>query len=158
MSSIQMRENSILDLLSRVQQVSHEMFAKTVGDDTLTSRQYAVLAAISRDEGPSQTRIVELTGIDRSTLADIVRRLLRKGLITRRRRKEDARAYALRLTAEGEKVLARAAPLVARVQESILGPLPASRRRELLADLEVLSHTRPRNGHGPVASGEKARR
>ncbi|MFZ1102753.1 MAG: helix-turn-helix domain-containing protein, partial [Hyphomicrobiaceae bacterium] len=38
------------------------------------------------------------TGIDRSTLADIVRRLTRKGLLQRCRTNEDARAYAVRLT------------------------------------------------------------
>ena len=41
------------------------------------------------DEGASQTKLVEHTRVDRSTLADIVRRLVRKGLPQRRRTRED---------------------------------------------------------------------
>ena len=74
-----------------------------VGD--LTPRQFAVLVTVSQNEGLSQTHLVERTGIDRSTLADIVRRMLKKGLLQRRRTKEDARAYAVKLTEEGWRVL-----------------------------------------------------
>jgi DNA-binding MarR family transcriptional regulator len=49
------------------------------------------------NEGLSQTGIVARTGIDRSTLADLVRRLQRKGLLQRRRTKDDARAYAVKM-------------------------------------------------------------
>ncbi len=56
-----------------------------------------MLARVAGNEGLSQTDIVNLTGIDRSTLADIVRRLVKKGLLQRRRTKQDARAAAQRL-------------------------------------------------------------
>ena len=62
---------------------------------------------VAEEEGLTQTDLVERTGIDRSTLADIVARLLGRGLIQRRRAKEDARAYAIKLTAQGAKGLAR---------------------------------------------------
>ena len=53
----------------------------------LTPRQLAVLITVSQTEGQSQTGLVERTGIDRSTMADIVRRMQRKGLLKRRRTK-----------------------------------------------------------------------
>ncbi|MCK9911289.1 MarR family transcriptional regulator, partial [Microbacteriaceae bacterium K1510] len=77
----------------------------------LTPRQYAVLVAVAQNEGVSQTLLVEKTGVDRSTLADIVRRMLKKGLLQRRRTKEDARAYSVKLTDEGWRVLKAADPL-----------------------------------------------
>ena len=61
-------------------------------DGDLTPRQLAVLVTVAQNEGLSQTGLVDRTGIDRSTLADIVRRMQRKGLLQRRRTKEDARA------------------------------------------------------------------
>lgn len=86
----------------------------------LTPRQYAVLVTVSQNEGLSQTDLVEKTGIDRSTLADIVRRMLKKSLLQRRRTKEDARAYAVKLTEEGWRVLKSAEPMARRVDDRIL--------------------------------------
>ena len=81
----------------------------------LTPRQFAVLYTVANNEGLSQTGLVERTGIDRSTLADIVRRMQRKGLLQRRRTKEDARAYAVKLTEEGQRVLRAAGPVAKKV-------------------------------------------
>jgi DNA-binding MarR family transcriptional regulator len=107
-----------------------------VGD--LTPRQYAVLVAVSQNEGVSQTHLVDKTGVDRSTLADIVRRMLKKGLLQRRRTKEDARAYSVKLTDEGWKVLKAADPLAKKVDDKILGVLPGQQRERFLQDLNLI--------------------
>lgn len=64
----------------------------------LTPRQLAVLISVAGHPGLNQTQLVKLTGTDRSTLADLVKRLQRKGLLQRRRTREDARAYSVKLT------------------------------------------------------------
>jgi DNA-binding MarR family transcriptional regulator len=97
-----------------------------------------VLVAVSLNEGVSQTLLVEKTGVDRSTLADIVRRMLKKGLLQRRRTKEDARAYSVKLTDEGWKVLKAADPLARRVDDRILGVLPGAQRERFLQDLNQI--------------------
>ncbi len=98
---------SPVHLLHRVGQCAEELFQAEIGDADLTARQLAVLTAVAQEEGLSQTGIVERTGIDRSTLADIVPRLSKKGLLQRRRTREDARAYAVKLTDEGGSCCAR---------------------------------------------------
>jgi DNA-binding MarR family transcriptional regulator len=103
--------------------------------DGLTPRQLAVLVTVSNNEGLSQTGLVERTGIDRSTLADIVRRMQRKGLLQRRRTKEDARAYAVKLTEEGRRVLRTAEPLARRVDDRILDALPGKQRDQFIDGL-----------------------
>ncbi len=95
--------------------------------------------ALESNEGASQTRLVELTGIDRSTLADMVRRLIKKGLIERRRTKQDARVYAVKLTAEGRKQLALAVPALDSAEKAFLGALPAGGRKEFIAALQKIS-------------------
>ncbi|MFA9473714.1 MAG: MarR family transcriptional regulator [Filomicrobium sp.] len=40
-----------------------------------------MLKAVSGNESPSQSSLVEQIGIDRSTLAEIVRRLVQRGLL-----------------------------------------------------------------------------
>jgi DNA-binding MarR family transcriptional regulator len=107
-------------------------------DGELTPRQYAVLITVANNEGLSQTGLVERTGIDRSTLADIVRRMLKKGLLQRRRTKEDARAYAVKLTEEGRRLLKGAEPMSRKVDERILESLPPRQREQFLDDLAVI--------------------
>ncbi|MGE0850379.1 MAG: MarR family winged helix-turn-helix transcriptional regulator [Hyphomicrobiaceae bacterium] len=110
-------------------------------DGDLTPRQLAVLTTVAQNEGVSQTRLVDRTGIDRSTLADIVRRMQRKGLLQRRRTKEDARAYAVKLTDEGRRLLRLAEPLAKRVDDRILEALPARQREQFVNDLLAIVDT-----------------
>ncbi len=104
----------------------------------MTPRQYAVLVTVAHNEGLSQTNLVERTGIDRSTLADIIRRMLKKGLIQRRRTKEDARAYAVKLSDEGWRTLKSAEPLAKRIDDKIMAALPGSNRERFIQDLNVI--------------------
>lgn len=110
-------------------------------DGDLTPRQLAVLVTVAQNEGLSQTGLVDRTGIDRSTLADIVRRLQRKGLLQRRRTKEDARAYAVKLTEEGRRVLRTAEPAARRVDERILEALPNKQREQFIDELQAIVET-----------------
>ena len=130
-------ERSPLHLLHRAGQCASDIFQAEMGGDDLTPRQYAVLVTVSQNEGLSQTQLVEQTGIDRSTLADIVRRMLKKGLLQRRRTRDDARAYAVKLTDEGWQVLKTADPLARRVDERILVELPGGAARSLPAGSQL---------------------
>jgi DNA-binding MarR family transcriptional regulator len=93
---------------------------------------------VAQNEGLSQTDLVLLTGIDRSTLADIVRRMLKKGLLQRRRTHEDARAYAVKLTDEGTRILAAARPKVEAVEQRILQILSDDQQSTLVSDLKSI--------------------
>lgn len=112
----------------------HTKAAAIGGADGLTLRQLALLEAINDAPGSSQTQLVEMTRIDRSTLADIVRRLVRRDLVKRVRQRDDARAYALRLTPAGVQ-LQRAGTTVRRDVEAAI----AARVRGL-GNLTVLLH------------------
>ena len=131
-------EQSPIHLLHRAGQCAGDVFQSEMRTEDLTPRQYAVLVAVAENEGLSQTNLVEMTGIDRSTLADIIRRMLKKGLVQRRRTKEDARAYAVKLTEEGRRILRSAEPMARRVDDRILQALPAAQRDRFLTDLNTI--------------------
>jgi DNA-binding MarR family transcriptional regulator len=131
-------ERSPIHLLHRAGQCASDIFQDEMGIGDLTPRQYAILVTVSQNEGVSQTHLVEKTGVDRSTLADIVRRMLKKGLLQRRRTKEDARAYSVKLTEEGWRVLKAADPLAKRVDDKILAVLPGQQRERFLQDLNLI--------------------
>ena len=96
---------SALHLLHRAGQCAEVLFANEAVKADLTPRQYAILGSVSQNPDISQTGLVEQTGVDRSTLADIVRRLVKKGLLQRKRTRRDARMYAVRLTAKRQSAL-----------------------------------------------------
>jgi DNA-binding MarR family transcriptional regulator len=130
-----MIDRSPIHLLHRASQAVELAFDTWAGSSNLTPRQLAVLMTIDEHEGLSQTDITERTGIDRSTLAEIVRRLKGKGLVQRRRTKEDARTYAVKLTDEGRRMLRAVLPIAAGVDRNILAALPAERREWFLIRL-----------------------
>src|SRR5262245_53559828 len=90
-------DRSTIHLLHRARQWASAICQAELSDD-LTPRQFVVLLTVARKGGVSQTHLVEQTGIDRSTLADVVRRLVIKGFLKRRRTRADARQYAVTLT------------------------------------------------------------
>ena len=127
----------ILHLLRRAIQRAERTFGDEARESDVTPRQFAVLDALARRDSVSQTDLCAATGIDRSTLADIVKRLLNKGLIQRARRKDDARAYAVKLSPEGKRRLKSLT--VERVHASVLEKLPENRRRQFLKDLKIIA-------------------
>ncbi len=69
----------------------------------ITLIQPPILQTISHERG-SQGAIVQTTGVDRSTLSDVVRRLEQNGLLTRERDEEDARRIICCITGKGHEV------------------------------------------------------
>jgi DNA-binding MarR family transcriptional regulator len=132
-------DRSPLHLLHRAVQCANYIFLVGVRD--LTPRQLAVLMAVAQQECVSQHGIAELTGIDGNTTADLVIRLRGKGLLQRSRSRQDARAYVVRLTDEGSRMLRTAAPIATHVDDRVLAALPTARRERFLRALRSVIET-----------------
>lgn len=122
-------------LLRRAQQYAHDLYANEVGADGPTPRQFEVLHTVAQNEGLSQTDLVRSTGIDRSTLADMIARMIKKGLLSRARTKEDARANAVSITAAGRKLLGGAMSAVTRAENQALNVLPKTQQSAFMKAL-----------------------
>ena len=144
--------SSAVHLLHRAGQCADEMFSTSLMSGNMTPRQYAVLKAVEARSEPSQTMLVEMTGIDRSTVADIVRRLVERGLVGRRRTRRDARMYALRLTAKGHSALRSAEPAAQSTDEKLLAALAPAQRRAFVDALALIVNT-----IGPISSARVKR-
>lgn len=130
---------SPIHLLRRAQQRALEIFNKEVGASGLTPRQFVVLLAVQENEGLTQTDLVNRTRIDRSTLADMISRLIKRGLLGRRRTERDQRANAVTITNDGRKALKAALGRIARAEERLLEMVPESRRSAFIDNLGVLA-------------------
>jgi DNA-binding MarR family transcriptional regulator len=131
---------SFSHLLKRAVQYSVHRFSGEVGNSGLTHRQFTVLAAVDANDGKSQTELVKITGIDRSTLADMVARLMAQGLLQRRRTKEDARTNSVKLTPNGKKALKAAQSGADDVDRQLLSMLSASDRKTVMDCLSELAN------------------
>ena len=129
---------SVLHLLHRAGQRADGLFASHAGTG-LTPRQFVILQAVAEADGLSQTGIMAATGIDRSSTADLVRRLVTHGWLKRRRTKRDARLYAVRLTPEGRRVLILSMPAARASEEALLSPLPGAQRSVFLRALIAIA-------------------
>ena len=105
----------------------------------LERKGFTVLLAVDANDGKSQTELVKLTGIDRSTLADLVARLLAQGYLQRKRTKEDGRTNAIRITAVGKKMLKMAQPGADEVDKQLLSLIASSDRKSFIDNLAVLA-------------------
>lgn len=131
-------QRSILHLLRRVDQCAAQLYTSESSDRDLTLRQLAILTAISEQEDLSQTDLVEKTGIDRSTVAGVVSRLIRKGLLERRRSPIDGRAYCVRLSKRGTKAIAGADRLYSRIEKKLLAGVSQGEANQFAATLKAI--------------------
>jgi DNA-binding MarR family transcriptional regulator len=130
---------SLLHLLHRAGQRADGLFAQHLGTQDLTPRQFMVLQAVDENEGLSQVDSMAATGIDRSSVTDLVRRLVKQGLLRRRRQKRDTRLYAVRLTPEGRKALTAGAPAAAAAEEDLMGAVRPGQRQQFLRVLMTMA-------------------
>lgn len=130
---------SPIHLLRRAQQRALEIFNHEVGASGLTPRQFVVLLAVQENEGLTQTDLVNRTRIDRSTLADMISRLIKREMLGRRRTERDQRANAVTITAAGRKALKTALTRIARAEDKLLETVPEARRAAFLDNLGVIA-------------------
>jgi DNA-binding MarR family transcriptional regulator len=131
-------DRSVAHLLHRGGQCADEVFSLSIGNSDITPRQYAILSVVAKKEGVSQTDIVHATGIDRSTVGNLVYRLVKKGWLRRRRTKDDTRAYAVRLTDAGRMALKIGEGACVEVDEKVLAALSAKQRAQLMEALGMI--------------------
>jgi len=136
-------EDSPSHLLHRVLQIALDIYNAEAGENALTQRQYALLQALDgAPDGLTQTELVHATGIDRSTLADLVARMLSKKLLARERSTTDARANVVRLAAAGKTALDDMQPRVLAADEKILSLLSAPKRDSFVKLLRKIAQAR----------------
>jgi DNA-binding MarR family transcriptional regulator len=126
-------------LIRRCQQFYGDLYAREAGSRDLTKQQFTLLCALEHNEGASQTTLVEITGIDRSTLAEMVRRMLERGLLSRERTEEDQRANAIAISPSGRKALRSARNAADRAERALLDALPAPERQKFVKSLSQIA-------------------
>ncbi|MBC3190492.1 winged helix-turn-helix transcriptional regulator [Pseudonocardia sp. C8] len=107
-------------------------------DAVLTGPQFAVLSAIRAYPGSDQSSLASAVALDTSTMADVCRRMERRGLISRTESPRDARRKILALTDDGVSALEEVTRRTRRLDRELLAALPEERRGEIAGLLNAL--------------------
>jgi DNA-binding MarR family transcriptional regulator len=104
----------------------------------LAPKEYGALSVLVAEGPLTQQDLCRRTGIDRTTMVAVADALERKELVIRERKPGDRRAYALRVTTAGRRILTRARRAMLRAEDEFLAPLTERERAQLKRTLRRL--------------------
>lgn len=136
-------------LIRRAQQIAVAMFVEALGGE-VTPVQYAVLRMLQERPGIDQVTLASEVALDKSTTAEMAVRLEAKGWI--HRELLPRRQRALRLTPEGEAVLAGLVPQLRVMNKAMLARLDAGERAEFMRLLRKFVRVNNEQSRAPMRS------
>lgn len=101
----------------------------------ITNGQFSLLMSLNRPAPPNMRAVASLLAMDRTTLTAALKPLERRGLVEIFADEGDRRSRRLRLTPEGERLLARAVPIWKAAHEMVDERLGRDGPARLRADL-----------------------
>jgi DNA-binding MarR family transcriptional regulator len=127
-------------LVRRLNQIHYAFFYEECHAESMTPVQYGMLTVLAVNPGIDQTTLCQELGLDRTTTADVVKRLESRGYISRQIDPSDRRVRRAFLTAEGLRVMSVLQGGMAKSQERLLQPLSEADRSTFMRLLSRLVH------------------
>lgn len=125
-------------LIRRLHQIHLALFAEECGGFGVTPVQFSVLTVVGDAAGIEQGVLAEAIGVDRTTLANVLGRMERRGDLTRAVAPGDRRVRLVTLTDAGLAVLGAMEAAAERAHARTMEALPAGERAVFMAALGVL--------------------
>lgn len=125
-------------LIRRLTQIGQALFFDLCKSESITPLQVGMLTALSMNPWLDQKAIGRELSLDRTTTAEVLKRLADKGLVETRVNPEDRRSRLSVITAEGLKLINDLQESIHRSQELLIEPLSPEDREvfmKLLARL-----------------------
>lgn len=126
-------------LLSQLGVYLAEDFVRRLAPFGVEPRTYAVLKALSADDGQSQRQLSAQLGIHRNVMVTVVDRLEGQGLVKRMPHPGDRRAFAVTLTDKARKLLPKLDAVGRAQEDEITATLTTAERKEVLQLLQRMS-------------------
>lgn len=146
-------ETTLGHLIRRAQQVHSGLWTTEFGGE-ITGPQYAVLSVLARRPSLDQRSAGRLASLDKSSAADVMARLQRKGWLGRDRSSPDSRRNVVALTSVARTALRYITPRVRVVQDRLLQSLSDGERRWFTPVLARVAYEGNPPSAGTGADGE----
>jgi MarR family transcriptional regulator, transcriptional regulator for hemolysin len=118
------------DLMVLLTQTAHALSSELTGalsELGISPRAHCVLSKAMAG-GQTQSRLAEMTALDKTTMVVTIDELERAGLAERRTSSTDRRARIIEVTPAGERMVADGERIVSRVYDDVLSSLPPGQR------------------------------
>lgn len=125
-------------LLRCASNIADASYSRYVGNIEITPRQLAVLLSLRNNGQMTQAELSLVTRMDKSTINEMVPRMIERDLISKSNSPDDKRAIHLSLTSRGLKTLKDIIPPTILSQEAVLASLPKEYRRIFKHCLEMI--------------------
>lgn len=138
-------------LIRRLHQIHVGLFADACGADGVTAVQFAILSVLQENDGLDQLTLSKAVGIDRTSGADVIKRLVRNDLVTREPSEDDARANVVRITQAGRTLIKKMQPAMAAAQDKLMSPLNVEEQAVFIDLLSRLIEANNEFSRAPMA-------
>ena len=108
------------------------LYEQLTGQNDITPRQFGVLLTLHQRGTLTLTELANHIRVDRSTLGEMIIRMARRSLVTKRHNGKDGRSAEVLLAPTGKAVLFEIVRGAARLQTALLAPLAAEDRAHFM--------------------------
>ena len=124
-------------LLRRAWYGLNQAFRRRIAHLEITPDQFTAMRILIECEAAplSQCDLTRLMSSDPNTVASLLKRMERAGLLERKPHETDRRAHRIRVKPAGKRKYGAAREIAVALQSEVLAVLPEKRREEFLADL-----------------------
>ena len=128
-------------LLRRAWYGLNQAFRRRIAHIGITPDQFTALRTLLEGdpEGLVQSEMSRLMASDPNTVASLVNRMEKAGLVQRRTHETDRRANRIQIKPEGKRRYQEARKVALNLQSEILSSLSEDRKETFLADLALIS-------------------
>jgi DNA-binding MarR family transcriptional regulator len=126
-------------LLRRAWYGLNRAFRRRIAHLNLTPDQFTVMRTLLEQEGISQRQLTSLMSSDPNTVASLLERMERGGLVERETHEKDRRANRLRLKQAGRTRYDAARKIALTLQRQVLSVLPEGEREQFLVNLDTIA-------------------
>lgn len=128
-------------LLRRAWYSLNQAFRRRIAHLEITPDQFTVLRTLQEGDpaGMTQRELAQTMSSDPNTVASLVERMEKAGLLERAQHERDRRAHRIRVLAQGKRKFERARAIALTLQGEVLSVLPESRRERFLEDLTLVA-------------------
>ncbi len=137
-------------LIRRLHQLHCSLFLEETRGHDITPVQYSLMTALEARGELEQNSLALEIGLERSSVAEVVPRLQRRGLLQRRRSPQDGRVKLIRLTGRGRALLRKMASSVRRAHDRTVARLAKPERDLFLLQMIELVEANNDIGNVPL--------
>jgi DNA-binding MarR family transcriptional regulator len=116
----------------------NQAFRRRISHLGITPDQFTVMRTLLEFGGITQSELTVQMSSDPNTVASLLERMEKSGLLERRAHEKDRRAHRLLLQADGKRRYQKAREVAIALQTEVLNVLPEGQREEFLEHLALV--------------------